>query len=471
VKAVGIFLLLNIFITSSSAIMSSYIAHQSDPPLTGGDIIIYPSLPSIPETGYETDPPAGYNNQPPTAFIDCITPSSARPGEPIQFIGHGYDPEGEDIFYNWSSSINGPLNQNASFNTSILNYGRHTISFTVTDYREAVSNPVTAIVIINNPPTAYAGDEGYFGYLNTPITFNGTKSTDADGHIISYSWSFGDSTTGTGATTTHTYATPGTYNVTLTVTDDLGGTDTATTTATIVGTSPIAHTGGPYYGIVNQTIIINGSKSSDLDGHITTWHWHFGDNTQANGTTTNHTYHTTGVYTITLTVTDNNGNTGVDTTLAIITLFNTPPSPPRFDITGYRDHNTTVTFSLVSTDPDNDNLHYLITWDDNNTTTTPVFPSGTILSLSHTWTTTGLFDVHVVAIDEHNNTSPPTNQTINITTTPTRSDSSPSTYSLHHTPLNPVSLFIITMATALLIISILLLARKRKHQRNKTVPK
>ncbi len=51
-------------------------------------------------------------------------------------------------------------------------------------------------------------------------SFDGTASTDADGTVALYSWDFGDGTTGTGATTTHSYAKPGNYSVSLVVTDN-----------------------------------------------------------------------------------------------------------------------------------------------------------------------------------------------------------------------------------------------------------
>jgi PKD repeat protein len=57
--------------------------------------------------------------------------------------------------------------------------------------------------------------------------FDGSGSTDSDGSITSYAWDFGDGATGTGVTPQHTYAAAGTYTVKLTVTDDRGGTDTA----------------------------------------------------------------------------------------------------------------------------------------------------------------------------------------------------------------------------------------------------
>jgi len=67
-------------------------------------------------------------------------------------------------------------------------------------------------------------------------TFNGSASADSDGSISSYSWSFGDGTTATGATPSKTYSAGGTYSVTLTVTDNSGA--TGTQTRSVVATAP-----------------------------------------------------------------------------------------------------------------------------------------------------------------------------------------------------------------------------------------
>lgn len=84
----------------------------------------------------------------------------------------------------------------------------------------------------NIAPTANANG-AYAGTINTAITFSSTGSSDTDGSITAYSWNFGDGTTSTLSNPSHTYTAANTYNVTLTVTDNEGATNTSTTTATI----------------------------------------------------------------------------------------------------------------------------------------------------------------------------------------------------------------------------------------------
>jgi PKD repeat protein len=60
-----------------------------------------------------------------------------------------------------------------------------------------------------------------------------SASTDADNQTLTYAWDFGDGSTGTGVSVSHAYATAGTFNVQLIVTDELGLADTTSTTATV----------------------------------------------------------------------------------------------------------------------------------------------------------------------------------------------------------------------------------------------
>lgn len=87
---------------------------------------------------------------------------------------------------------------------------------------------------VNQAPTADAGGP-YNGTEAVSLTFDGSASSDSDGTIVRYDWDFGDGTTApnAGPSPAHTYAAPGSYPITLTVTDDGGLTDVGQTTATI----------------------------------------------------------------------------------------------------------------------------------------------------------------------------------------------------------------------------------------------
>lgn len=176
---------------------------------------------------------------------------------------------------------------------------------------------------LNELPIADAGGP-YSGNPGNETTFDGSNSNDPDGTIISFRWDFeNDGTYDTGwletAITTRSYSTTGTFTVKLQVKDNNETTDTDTGTVTISGNiPPVANAGGPYSGNIGQTIIFDGSLSTDSDGTINSYVWDFGDGATGSGITTTHTYSSIGDYTVTLTVIDNDGSTDIDTTLASI---------------------------------------------------------------------------------------------------------------------------------------------------------
>jgi len=114
---------------------------------------IYVTAPGGQGTTPGTVPTTG---QLPTAYIDSITPTTASPGEPVTFTGHGTDPDGTVVGYKWRSSLSGDLSSLATFQTASLTAGTHTIYFKVQDNQGNWSNEVSSAVTIAStapPPT------------------------------------------------------------------------------------------------------------------------------------------------------------------------------------------------------------------------------------------------------------------------------------------------------------------------------
>ena len=156
------------------------------------------------------------------------------------------------------------------------------------------------------------------------VAFDASSSSDEDGPLTGYSWSFGDGTTGEGETVLHAYDAPGTYDVTLMVTDSDGL--TASTSDTVVIE---AQNSAPTASFSSETddlrLTVDGSGSSDAEGPVASYAWDFGDGSVADGVTASHEYAEAGTYEVSLTVTDSEGAT--DTVTQSVTVEAAPEEP------------------------------------------------------------------------------------------------------------------------------------------------
>jgi PKD repeat protein len=109
------------------------------------------------------------------------------------------------------------------------------------------SAAASAAYVINLPPVANAGGP-YTSVAGGALSFNGSGSSSPQGKALTYAWNFGDNTTGTGVSPTHTYSSAGTYAVSLTVTDTSGLTGT-TSGSVIILPVGAALTGSVYSGV------------------------------------------------------------------------------------------------------------------------------------------------------------------------------------------------------------------------------
>lgn len=155
------------------------------------------------------------------------------------------------------------------------------------------------------------------GQLNVQFTNTSTVNNNV---IIANLWNFGDGTTSTTASPTHTYATPGVYNVRLVSYETTGCRDTMIKQV-IVKSIPTADFSVPNTCVFAPVTVSN--SSTDLINQNLTYSWDFGDGTPletaANPT---HVYQSAGTYTITLIATNEDGCT--HTRVRNITVYDLP---------------------------------------------------------------------------------------------------------------------------------------------------
>jgi hypothetical protein len=162
-------------------------------------------------------------------------------------------------------------------------------------------------------------------------TFDGRSSTDENAPTLLYSWSFGNGS-GSGPLPTRTYTSANTYNVTLTVTDEYGFTNTSAPQAVTI-TEPTTNL--PPQPVIAEPscsfLVCNFSSVGTEDpneGDTFSRVWNWGDGT-ANSTSTSpsHTFPAAGEYTVTLTVTDGWGDVAFVTRQVTVSAPPPPPTP------------------------------------------------------------------------------------------------------------------------------------------------
>lgn len=189
--------------------------------------------------------------------------------------------------------------------------GRFTVTLRVTD-NDGASATATGLAVVgagsgNTPPSA-SFTTGCDGLTCQFVD----RSADPDGRIMSWSWDFGDgSPLDTSRYPAHTYGGGGRFVVTLTVYDDRGAPGRATETVTLTEEN-LPPTAGFTYECADLTCDFT-DRSVDPDDRIVAYAWSFGNGETSTEQNPSHTFPAAGYYAVTLTVTDNSGQTGVIT--------------------------------------------------------------------------------------------------------------------------------------------------------------
>ena len=256
------------------------------------------------------------DNSAPTAAFDW-SPSPPVPDENVSFNATGSsDSDGDITDYDWEIERSDGYADDFAGETTTLSFdsgGNYEATLTVTDNGGRSTTKTRTITVENASPTPSFATDPEWPMPGDRVTFDATASSDADGTITDYDWeierSDGYADDFTGETTTVTFDSAGSYEVTLTVTDNGGKTTRETGTVLVGNDQPSAtFSYAPEQPVPYATVEFDASGSEDPDGRIRAHEWEI-DGRTVTGTATSHQFEAVGTYLVTLVVTDDDGRT------------------------------------------------------------------------------------------------------------------------------------------------------------------
>ena len=372
-------------------------------------------------------------------------------GEAARFNGSGsYDPEGANLSFEWDFDASADSNGDGNFTNDAeatgptpthvyYDDGVYVVTLTVTDESGLSDSDTCNITVLNVAPIPEWTSQSSDGtILNPPypegkeILFTATVSDPGIYDTFTYDWDMGDGTVylDAGPSITHTYGDDDIYIVVLTVTDDDGGVgidDTPPLETT--NEDPVASINIPYCIFTEGTNpcapIGEFTDPGWLDTHAAVWN--LGDGTyetavlteendppDATGwNITSHVYGDDGTYTITFTVTDDDG--GVGSASAEAQVINLPPTLEIIAPSPVNEGEDLI-LDITATDPGSDDIILTVDWGDGASETMTyynngvgpdppnsgegVWPFTVTASLTHVYGDNGNFTVQVTAADD-----------------------------------------------------------------------
>ena len=220
-------------------------------------------------------------NKPPIAVVE-ISKLTIMLGETIAFdASESYDIDGDVEFYYWNFD-DGYTSSQATADHEYKNSGTYNVSLKIIDDLNDITTVYYTIEVINRLPIV---NFQYFtpGTGTTLATFEFTDlSFDHDGDIEQWNWDFGDGGTSDLQNPDYQFDLPGTYDVTLSVTDDQDGTNSTTLAIEVQNAPPIPkirikdgiNLGDHQWSIpANRMIVIDGSVTFDNEGDALEFFW------------------------------------------------------------------------------------------------------------------------------------------------------------------------------------------------------
>jgi PKD repeat protein len=364
-------------------------------------------------------PPA---NKPPIASFNVDNNNSFAPLQ-VNFTDTSIDTDGFIIKWLWEFETNIFREFNSQTYQKTVGYtftksGTYTVKLTVTDNNGLTSTATNDIVVLNTPPVSV------FTISPNPInskettTFNGTASSDPDGQIVSYNWNFGDNNilSNGPSVVSRVYNRPGTYNIALEVVDNQGARNTSQNLLTVRNRKPKAVITYTSLSVkAPGSLSFSGSDSFDEDGNIVSYAWTVNNGSTSSLVNPSFQFTTEGVYTVTLKVTDDFGDTDTSQVLVNVSPADNiiPTAILKVDKNSGVINDNFVFNVLESFDTDGFIKLYQLDFGD-GISTSFVNPA----LVSHIYIKTGIFNAKLIVTDNRDGISLESTQTITIVNQP-----------------------------------------------------
>jgi PKD repeat protein len=283
----------------------------------------------------------------------------------VQFAASPVNP---NYIFNWDF---GNGNTGTGINTSSnFTNGTYTVCLVTTDTSNACSNDTNCAAVTVLFPMNTCSAQFNFSQLSGTLNFSDLSTAPGD-TIISWSWSFGDSTVSSQQNPSHTYSDCGSYSVSLTISTTYSCSSTFTDTVFV--SWPI---NGSYTYLVDTTNGIAQFSAMPNNGTYS-YSWDFGDGNPGTGSSTSNTY-ANGTYTACVVISDTTGNCMNDTVCNSLTI-NITPLPPCSANFSYTQTADTLYFQDLSAAPGDSIVSWSWNFGDGDSSTVQnpshVFPS------------------------------------------------------------------------------------------------
>jgi len=368
-------------------------------------------------------------NHPPGVPSTPAGPQQSTPGTVCSFRTSSRDPDDDRVSYafDWGDGTTSISETVSSAGSVALNHswnqsGVYAVRAMATDDRGLASGWSEALSIrINAPPGSPSRPLGPDTCPPGASCLFSTYAVDPDGDQVLYIFDWGDQSlsktnwtqSGEAGSLSHRWSRAGTYRIRAMAEDSRGGSSSWSEFAAITVNSPPGRPpapSGPTFAFTGSTCSFAAS-ASDPDGDRVSYVFDWGDKTHS-GTgyvesgalvSLDHAWKRAGRYTITVSAVDSKGSSSPQSEPLIVTVNAPPhvPSTPSGPKSGWAQ--VPYRFSTLATDPDDDPLNYTFDWGDETALSTGFVPSGSSVSLEHSWNGSGTYQVRANATDTAGN--------------------------------------------------------------------